>query len=610
MMGYLTNEVGIDGMLIAPGYQYSQIDPALTMTRAEHEEKFRVIRAARPSEHGYRWLASPIYQDFLTGERKLPCAPWGSITRNPYGWKGPCYLLTDGIFPTYEALLEGIEWEALRPRQRPALRALRDPLRLRAVRRVRGDGEREGDRPEHGVDADGMTFACATTAEERIARARPGSAAVVGVGARTALPEGRLVSFGLAGALRDGLACGEVLDATRVVDARRRDALGGRAARRLRRADGDDPRRRRGRRRPGRAARALHERTGADAVDMESGALARSGRLAGCLRAISRHARARTLGRSPACSTPTARWRGRARRARSRAPRATRARRRAPAFGARCAGRGRRSREREGAARRAAIVLRRRRPGDRDRRAAARGARPAGLRPARDRPQRQRRPAARAARRGLRRVARTRSRPARSACSRRTASRRPCARTAWSAGLRVVDAVCPLVSKVHAEARRYADSGHLVALVGHADHVEVIGTKGERPEPDRRRRVARGRARARRRTASRSRSITPDDALARRRRRRPSTRSSGRFGGLRRPGADDICYATQNRQDAVKEIVAARARRSILVIGSPTSSNANRLVEVARLRGAEATLDRRRERARPTSSSKATRSSA
>ena len=49
-------------------------------------------------------------------------------------------------------------------------------------------------------------------------------------------------------------------------------------------------------------------------------------------------------------------------------------------------------------------------------------------------------------------------------------------------GLVVVDAVCPLVSKVHAEARRYADSGHLVALVGHADHVEVIGTRGERPE--------------------------------------------------------------------------------------------------------------------------------
>ena len=82
MMAYLTDEVGIDGMLVAPGYQYSQIDPALTMTRAEHEEKFKVIRTVA-RERGYRWLATPIYQEFLTGERKLKCAPWGSITRNP-----------------------------------------------------------------------------------------------------------------------------------------------------------------------------------------------------------------------------------------------------------------------------------------------------------------------------------------------------------------------------------------------------------------------------------------------------------------------------------------------------------------------------------------------
>jgi hopanoid biosynthesis associated radical SAM protein HpnH len=118
MMRYLTDEVGIDGMMIAPGYQYSQIDPALTMTRDEHEEKFRAIRAAT-KQHGYRWIASPIYQDFLTGTRELTCAPWGSITRNPYGWKGPCYLLTDGIFPTYEALLEGMEWEAYGPGNDP-----------------------------------------------------------------------------------------------------------------------------------------------------------------------------------------------------------------------------------------------------------------------------------------------------------------------------------------------------------------------------------------------------------------------------------------------------------------------------------------------------------
>ena len=118
MMRFLTDEVGIDGMLVAPGYQYSQIDPNLTMTRAEHEEKFRRIRD-EVRRHGFKWLASPIYQDFLTGDRMLSCTPWGSITRNPYGWKGPCYLLTDAIFPTYEALMDGMEWERYGPGNDP-----------------------------------------------------------------------------------------------------------------------------------------------------------------------------------------------------------------------------------------------------------------------------------------------------------------------------------------------------------------------------------------------------------------------------------------------------------------------------------------------------------
>jgi len=118
MMRYLTEDVGIDGMLVAPGYQYSQIDPALTMTRAEHEAKFRQIQAAA-RKHGYKWLASPIYQEFLAGERMLPCTPWGSITRTPYGWKGPCYLLTDATFPTYEGLMDGMEWERYGPGNDP-----------------------------------------------------------------------------------------------------------------------------------------------------------------------------------------------------------------------------------------------------------------------------------------------------------------------------------------------------------------------------------------------------------------------------------------------------------------------------------------------------------
>jgi 4-hydroxy-3-methylbut-2-enyl diphosphate reductase len=154
-------------------------------------------------------------------------------------------------------------------------------------------------------------------------------------------------------------------------------------------------------------------------------------------------------------------------------------------------------------------------------------------------------------------------------------------------GLRVVDAVCPLVSKVHAEARRYADSGHLVALVGHADHVEVIGTSGERPEstvviesPEDAERLDSGGKPIAVITQT---TLSLDDVAA-------TVDALGqRFGDLKRPAADDICYATQNRQDAVKEMVAQGATL-ILVIGSETSSNAQRLVEVAQLRGAEATL--------------------
>jgi len=156
-----------------------------------------------------------------------------------------------------------------------------------------------------------------------------------------------------------------------------------------------------------------------------------------------------------------------------------------------------------------------------------------------------------------------------------------------SRGLRVVDAVCPLVSKVHAEARRYADSGHVVALVGHRNHVEVIGTKGERPDqivvvesPEEAEQLevdGKPLAVISQTTLSLDDVASTVDVLER------------RFGGLKRPGADDICYATQNRQDAVKEIVG-RGASLILVIGSPTSSNAQRLVEVAQARGAKATL--------------------
>ena len=153
--------------------------------------------------------------------------------------------------------------------------------------------------------------------------------------------------------------------------------------------------------------------------------------------------------------------------------------------------------------------------------------------------------------------------------------------------LRVIDATCPLVTKVHLEVERYARENRTVILVGHAGHEEVKGTLGvapgrvllvgsvqeaeaaEVPDPER---VA----------AVTQTTLSVDDT------REIMETLKRRFPAIVAPKTDDICYATQNRQNAVKELVGQSD--VILVVGSRQSSNANRLVEVARMRGARAFL--------------------
>jgi hypothetical protein len=134
------------------------------------------------------------------------------------------------------------------------------------------------------MDADGVVLACATAAELRAARRTGAHAVLVGLRAKNGIPDGALVSFGLAGALRDDLPVGTVLDVTRVVDADGAvlwsgEGLGVSSGATILAAERivDDPEER----------RRLHERTGADAIDLESGPLARTGRLRGVLRAVS-----------------------------------------------------------------------------------------------------------------------------------------------------------------------------------------------------------------------------------------------------------------------------------------------------------------------------------
>jgi 4-hydroxy-3-methylbut-2-enyl diphosphate reductase len=152
---------------------------------------------------------------------------------------------------------------------------------------------------------------------------------------------------------------------------------------------------------------------------------------------------------------------------------------------------------------------------------------------------------------------------------------------------RTIDATCPLVTKVHNEVRRMQAEGFEIVMIGHAGHVEVEGTMGQAPghmhlvetvedvenlEVDRPERLGC----VTQTTLSVDDTHEIMDALA------------ARFPRIQLPKRDDICYATQNRQDAVKTL--AERCQLVLVVGAPTSSNSNRLVEVAAKRGVRSRL--------------------
>ena len=160
-------------------------------------------------------------------------------------------------------------------------------------------------------------------------------------------------------------------------------------------------------------------------------------------------------------------------------------------------------------------------------------------------------------------------------------------RNAQTRGLATIDATCPLVTKIHVEAKKFAAQGHTVVLIGHAGHEEVEGTMGEAPEsivlieteedvdrlevddPDRVAFVSQT-------------TLSVDETAA------IIVKFRERFPNIVSPRTDDICYATTNRQMAVRQM--AGQCDLVLVIGSRNSSNSNRLVEVARDHGAESHL--------------------
>ena len=152
-------------------------------------------------------------------------------------------------------------------------------------------------------------------------------------------------------------------------------------------------------------------------------------------------------------------------------------------------------------------------------------------------------------------------------------------------GLRAIDATCPLVTKVHNEARRFAAKDYDILLVGHAGHEEVVGTAGEAPSSVRLVDGAAGAADVEVRDPSKvvwlsQTTVSVDETIE------TVNALRERFPALLDPPSDDICYATQNRQAAVK--VIANQAELVIVVGSPNSSNSVRLVEVAKDYGAQA----------------------
>ena len=146
----------------------------------------------------------------------------------------------------------------------------------------------------------------------------------------------------------------------------------------------------------------------------------------------------------------------------------------------------------------------------------------------------------------------------------------------------VIDATCPLVTKVHVQARRYAAAGYTVVLIGHAGHEEVVGTMGEAPESTVLVESVEDVGRLEFPPGTRLAYIT-QTTLSVDETREVITALRARFPDIYAPKKEDICYATSNRQWAVKEML--EQIDLLLVIGSRNSSNSNRLVDVSRANG-------------------------
>ena len=107
-------ELGVDGMLVSPGYSYESVESDMFLTRSEIQTKFkRVLEVSKR----HRLHSTPMFLEFAAGMRSYNCSPWSTVTRTPRGWKGPCYLIGDKHYETWDEFWNGVDWEYWESRQ-------------------------------------------------------------------------------------------------------------------------------------------------------------------------------------------------------------------------------------------------------------------------------------------------------------------------------------------------------------------------------------------------------------------------------------------------------------------------------------------------------------
>ena len=108
----LLSRLGVDGILVSPAFGYESVGSDIFPDRAEVQRRFKEMEDAFEQ---FPVMSTPLYLDLLKGKASMPCTPWGNPTRNPLGWKSPCYLITDRYYDSYDRLMKETRWDDYGP---------------------------------------------------------------------------------------------------------------------------------------------------------------------------------------------------------------------------------------------------------------------------------------------------------------------------------------------------------------------------------------------------------------------------------------------------------------------------------------------------------------